>query len=327
MGDELASYGFIRPRCAADGLARALDAFVPRLASRCLPHTSNLEAFFVGAGLRARTESVVPFGIEMTEMDTMGATAARQRYGLGSGPVILYAGVLDEFQRIDLLLDAMAHLLLYEPYARLLFVVTIPQERHLASLRRQIDALGLGRTVVLTEPQTLDGVRALLPVADVAVVPRPQASGFPIKLLNYMAAQRPCVLFASSASKGLVHGENVFLATPDTGAGLGSAILEVLRDEPLRRRLAANGYDFVRRHHDRAVVARQVCLTYARTLGLTAPVKGPVPMTVPAVRVPSHVPALPVPPAANGVPREVRRETVLCHDMQETEEEACDVLV
>jgi glycosyltransferase involved in cell wall biosynthesis len=267
MGDELASYRFIRPRWLADGLARALDAFVPRLADRCVPHSSNLEEFFHRAGLSARTEPVVPFGIDVNEVGNGDGSAGRLRYGLGRGPVVLYAGVLDEFQRLDLLLEAMAHLLLYEPDVRLLVVVTIAQERHLAALRRKAAELGLDRHVVLTEPQSLDGVRELLRVADVAVVPRPRAPGFPIKLLNYMAARRPCVLFASSASAGLTHGDTVFLAAPDTGLALGEAILEVLRDEPLRRRLAENGYRFVHAHHDRSVIARKICAAYRQTIG------------------------------------------------------------
>jgi glycosyltransferase involved in cell wall biosynthesis len=295
MGDELASYRFIRPQWLAQGLARLLDAFVPRLADRCVPHSSNLEEFFRRAGLQARTEPVVPFGIDVNEMADAAnhdGAAGRLRYGLGRGPVVLYTGVLDQFQRLDLLLEAMSHLLLYEPAVRLLIVVTIAQERHLANLRRQITELGLDRHVVLTEPQCLDGVRELLPVADVAVVPRPRAPGFPIKLLNYMAARRPCVLFASSASQGLSHGDNAFLATPDTGLALGEALLTVLRDEPLRRRLAESGHQFVRAHHDRLVIARKVCDAYRRSLGLVTyprlhgdtlssrPVQPPVPSLV-----------------------------------------------
>jgi glycosyltransferase involved in cell wall biosynthesis len=267
MIDELASYRFIRPRWLADGLARALDAFVPRLANRCLPHSTNTEKFLHAAGLRARTEPIIPFGIDMTEARDGDGAAGRLRYGLGRGPVVLYAGVLDEFQRLDLLLEAMAHLLLYEPQARLLVVVTIAKERDLAALRQKAAELGLAKHLVLTEPQCLDGVRELLPVADVAVVPRPHVAGFPIKLLNYMAARRPSVLFASSASKGLVHGDNVLLAAPDTGLALGEAILEVLRDESLRRRLGENGYQFVRAHHDRLAIARKVCAACRRALG------------------------------------------------------------
>ena len=265
MGDELASYNFIRPRWVADGLARLLDGLVPRLANRCIPHSSNIQKFLFGMGLRRRTEPIVNFGIDVDRMARGDGTRIRRRYGLGSGPVILYSGVMDRFQRLDLLLEAMVMIKLYEPQAKLLFVVTIVNELHLASTRRRASELGLDDNVVFTDPQPLGSIGDCLMAGDVAVVPRPQASGFPIKLLNYMAARRPCVLYASSASRGLVHRDNVFLAAPNTGQALGEAILEVLRDDELRQHLARNGHRFVLQHHDRRMIAQQLCASYLRT--------------------------------------------------------------
>jgi hypothetical protein len=80
-----------------------------------------------------------------------------------------------------------------------------------------------------------------------------------------MAASRPSVLIASSGGY-LKDGEHARLAAEDTGASLGGAILEVLRDGELRERIAAGGHAFVRARHDRRVVARQVCDAYIRTL-------------------------------------------------------------
>ena len=266
MGDELASYGAIRPRWAADALAAALDAVVPRLASRCLPHSTNIARFFRGRGLGAVTEPVVNFGIELAGPAVVDRDAVRARYGLGAGPVVVYSGVLDRFQRIDLLLEAMAVVARAEPDARLLVVVTIPNPAHEAAVRDQARALGLADRVVLTPPQPLAGVRELLAAADVAVVPRPHAPGFPIKLLNYMDAGKPCVLFASSASAGLTDGATVLLAAPDTGPALGAAILRAVRDPALARGVGEAGEAFVRRKHDRTAVAREVVAAYHRLL-------------------------------------------------------------
>jgi len=268
MADELPSYRFIRPQWLARALARCLDAVVPRLSNRCLPHSTNMEQFFHGMGLGDHTEPVVPFGINLddAEEEDGGDNAyLRHQYGLGDGPVILYAGLLDRFQRLDLLLEAVREVSWYEPDVKLLVVVTIPNPEHLADLRRRAEEMGIGDRLVLTEPQPLDSVRRFLRTCDVAVVPRPRVPGFPIKLINYMAAARPCVLFASSGDR-LTHGENAVLASPDTGLALGEAILEVLRDDELRERIACNGQRFVREHHDRRLVARQVCAAYAKTL-------------------------------------------------------------
>jgi glycosyltransferase involved in cell wall biosynthesis len=266
MADELPTYRFIRPRWLAKVLARLLDAIVPRLVQRCIPHSANIDRFFREMGLGSRTEPIINFGIDVETMRGGNGASVRQRYSLGAGPVVLYAGVLDEFQRLDLLLEAMKTVLEYEPQSKLLLVVTIPQERHLAAVRRQAAQLGIAEHLILTDPQPLGAVRDCLAACDVAVVPRPRAPGFPIKSLNYLAAGKPCVLFASSASTGLRDGHNARLVTPDTSAALATGILEVLRDRRLRKRLAHNGHQFVREHHDRSAITHQIWSAYARTL-------------------------------------------------------------
>jgi glycosyltransferase involved in cell wall biosynthesis len=266
MADELPSYRFIRPDCLARGLAHVLDAVVPRLAHRCLPHSTNIERFFHGMGLRGRTEPVVNFGIDVDWVGGGDGEAVRERYGLGSGPVVLYTGVLDEFQRLDLLLAAVKVASRWEPQLKLLVGVTIPHAGHQARVRRQAEELGIAGQVVLTEPLPLAAIRDVLVAGDIAVVPRPGAPGFPIKLLNYMAAHRPCVLFASSATKGLTHGDNVLMAAPDTSEALGSAMVGLLADRELRQRLGRNGYRHVRQHHDRQTIARRVCDAYVHAI-------------------------------------------------------------
>ncbi len=266
MIDELPSYQFIRPPWLARALARVLDILVPRCGDRCLPHSTNLERFFHEQGLRSRTEPVVHFGVDLDWMARGDGKAIRQRYELGSGPVMLYTGVLDRFQRLDLLLEAMALVTWFVPQAKLLIVVTVPNPAHEAAVRAKAQELKIDRHVILTEPQPLAAVRDFLQVCDVAVAPRPQTPGFPIKLINYMAAAKPCVLFASSASGDLVDRENALLVKPDTSEALAYGIYDLLRNESLRRQLGKNGHRFVRRHHERSAVARQVCAAYGRAL-------------------------------------------------------------
>jgi len=273
MLDELPSYGVLRPKWAANLLARLLDSFVPRMANRCIPHSANMGKFFQDMGLGGRTEPVVPFGINLDEPISGSGRNVRARFGLGDRPIIMYSGLLDEFQRIDLLLDAMQVVRdgFGEPRAKLLIVQTLPNEKHAGNLRRRIAEMNLDEHVILTDPQPLAAVPEFLLASDVAVVPRPHVPGFPIKLLNYMAAARPCVMFASSATSGLVHGKNAYLAPEDTGRSLGAGILAVLRDQPLQKVLARGGNRFVRERHDRRLVADQLVRAYCRTIGRPAP--------------------------------------------------------
>jgi glycosyltransferase involved in cell wall biosynthesis len=289
MLDELPTYNFIRPRWVAENLGKLLDGFVPRIADRLMPHSANMEQFFRHMGLGSRTEPVLKIGINL-DAEVIGDPAeVRRGYGLTEGPVVLYAGVMDEFQRLDLLLEGMAVVARQEPRARLLMVVTVPNEKQMAGIRRKAEELGIAGHVVLSDPQSLAAMPLILRACDVAVVPRPQTPGFPMKMINYMAAHRACVLYASSAFSGLVHKHNCFLVSPDTGPALGEGILEVIHDPALQRHLAGNAFQFVRDHHDRRLTAEQVCTTFFRTLAMTG--RRP--------RFPAH-PAFARPAAAGG---------------------------
>jgi glycosyltransferase involved in cell wall biosynthesis len=265
MGNELASYGFFKSKRLAEALAWTLDRTVPRIGNRCIPHSVNLQEFLNARGLERRSEPVLNFGIDFENHPRGNRERLRRECGLGDEPIVMYSGVIDQFQRLDLLIRAMACVLKRLPRAKLLILANVPNAKHEAAIRDEAEHLDIGGSVILKAPSTMEKGLQLLSICDVAVVPRPQAPGFPIKLLNYMAAQRACVMYASSAS-ALAHGEHVWLAGEDTCESLGAAITRVLRDASLRTRIALGGHYFVRDRHDRRAVAAQLSQAYCRLL-------------------------------------------------------------
>jgi len=268
MGDELASYDFFRSKKVANGLAWVLDRTVPRIGNRCVPHSVNLQQFLLARGLAGRSEPVLNFGVDTQRQQHCNRDELRKHLGLGDEPIVLYSGVIDQFQRVDLLLGAMMHVLQRVPRAKLLLLSTIPNKKFERELHAEAARLGISGHVILEVPTDMERGLRLLPICDVAVVPRPCTPGFPIKLLNYMIAERACVVFASSTS-ALTHGENVWMAGKDTPESLGGAITRVLKDHNLRSRIAKGGNRFVREHHDRRQVAANLCSSYVRLLQQT----------------------------------------------------------
>jgi len=265
MSDELASYDFFTSKRLANALAWLLDRTVPRIGNRCIPHSVNLQEFLAARGLSDRSEPVMNFGIDFQNHPRGNRERLRRECGLTNEPVVLYSGVTDRFQRLDLLLGAMVPVIRRLPRAKLLILANIPNAGHEQAIRDEAERLGIAGSLILMCPTDMEMGLRLLSICDVAVVPRPSTPGFPIKLLNYMAAQRPCVIFASSSS-GVSHGEHVWLAAEDTAQSLGAAITRVLRDPVLRTRIARGGYHFVRERHDRRFVAAELCQAYCRLL-------------------------------------------------------------
>jgi glycosyltransferase involved in cell wall biosynthesis len=88
----------------------------------------------------------------------------------------------------------------------------------------------------------------LLAGADIAVNPRVDCDGIPVKLLNYMAASKPVVSFAGSAP-GLRHQETGWLVPDGDIDGFANGALALLDDREMAGRLGRNARRFVEAEH------------------------------------------------------------------------------
>jgi glycosyltransferase involved in cell wall biosynthesis len=144
--------------------------------------------------------------------------------------VVVYAGNLDGYQNLAYLLRAFARVRRSVPAARLRLLTHAGAERAVQVCLRQPG-------VEVIETASFAEVQGELARAAVLVSPREERCGFPMKLLNYMAAGKAIVATAESA-KGLDDGVTG-LCVGDGEAGFASAIVELLRDDERRRRLGA----------------------------------------------------------------------------------------
>ena len=76
-------------------------------------------------------------------------------------------------------------------------------------------------------------------LAHALVCPRSSWSGFPIKLINYMATGR-AIVAADGSAKGIVHGETGLTFRNGSAAGMAAALLRLYDDPALRQRLGEN---------------------------------------------------------------------------------------
>jgi 1,2-diacylglycerol 3-alpha-glucosyltransferase len=220
MEDELPAYGFIRPPALASGLARLLDTYVPRGADQVTVVSKELHVFLAARGVDPKRITVVPAGVNPEMFDGSDPTEVRERFGL------------DGLQRVDYLLRAMALVWEKIPEARLLMNVNIGAEADFARMKDQARELGIDGRITMVRSARLEELPAYLAAADVTVSPRPACPGFPVKLLNYMAARKPIVTFEGSA-KGLRHMETAYLAKDHDWANLAQGIVTLLEDRAM----------------------------------------------------------------------------------------------
>jgi 1,2-diacylglycerol 3-alpha-glucosyltransferase len=220
------------------------------VADRVIAISDELGRFLRGRGVRSDHLHVIPLGVDGSAFQDIAEgqrQALRARHGIDERPLVMYTGILDRFQRIDYLLHGMRIVVDRLPEARLLLVANVATAEDLQECRRMITALDLERHVDIVMHRSFTEIPLFLAAADVTVVPRPQCPGFPVKLLNYMAAGKPIVVFAGSA-KGLQHLHSALLVPDHDWQALGYGMLSLLQDPALAQTLGHNARRWANDH-------------------------------------------------------------------------------
>ena len=265
MGDELPSYNFFKPRIIAVWLARFLDCIVPRMADFIIAISKDLEGFLRKQRIPADRIQMIPLGVETKVFEGQDPLKVRNRYDMGREPLVLYTGTVDRFQRIDYLLKAMKIVCEKNDEAKLFIVANIASEADIQSCRKMVSDLGLQDHVKILPDQSFEEVPLFLAASDVTVLSRPDCPGFPVKLLNYMAAGKPTVLFEGS-SKGLQHQQHAMVVKDHDFQGMGEAILQVLEDRALAQRLGENANLYLKEKFSWERLSERIEKTYFEVL-------------------------------------------------------------
>lgn len=197
----------------------------------------------------------VPPGIDPDEVKGGDAEAARRRWSLGEGPWVLYTGNTDPYQDLPDLFEAVARM----STGGLLVVTGSP----LAPLRELAARVGLpAERLRLVSSQDFADTRDALAAATVGALPRTVCAGFPIKLLNLLAAGLP-VVAAQGAAQPL---EGVIPVPDHQPVALAGALASVLAEPDMAARLGEGGARAVRSRYAWPVVTRRLVDGYRSVL-------------------------------------------------------------
>lgn len=145
--------------------------------------------------------------------------------------VVVFVGVLTEYQGINLLMQAVPLVLQQMPDAKFL-IMGYPNED---VYRKRSEALGVGERVHFTGRIPYDQLSTYLSLGDVAISPKISTSEANQKLLVYMAMGLPTVVFDSRVNREILGDLGIYAKFGET-EGLAGSLVEILRD-PERRKL------------------------------------------------------------------------------------------
>lgn len=158
----------------------------------------------------------------------------RQRASLGipgERHVVVYLGLLADYQGTDALLQAAAQLLGRRADVHFL-IMGFPSVEHYQGMAR---ALGIADHVTFTGKIPYAHARDYLALGDIAVAPKLSATEGSGKILNYMAIGLPTVAFDTPVSREYL-GEYGFYAQPGDPTSLADALHAALSEPDSRQR-------------------------------------------------------------------------------------------
>lgn len=241
MADELPYYFLGCGRLAAAG--RVFDRALPRRADAVIAPHRALADYLVRCGCaRERVLVLAPPCDPSVFAEATPSSGAEP-------PPVLYTGNLDAYQNLDAMARIMQKVRAAHPEAR--FHVATPVRREVRGADR-----------VLFTPD-FESVRRVLSEDAVVACPRMSWSGYPIKLLNAMAAGRAVAAYRSVAYP-ITHLEDGYVVEDGDEEAFAEAIIRLLTDRPLRDRLGRNARETIRRRHDPAAYAQAIEELYAR---------------------------------------------------------------
>jgi glycosyltransferase involved in cell wall biosynthesis len=238
-----------------------------------------LKDLLVREGVPAEHMVVMPNGIDPRKFHPgISGEAVRRRYGLEGAVVLGFAGWFRHWHKLEMLLEVFREQQLDARGARLLL---IGDGEGALALRRYVEQHGLQRAVILTGPVPRRDIAEHVAALDLAVQPSATDYSCPVKIIEYLAMAKPVLAPDQPNMRELLqHERTALLFAPGDRAQLGAALLRLVSDPPLRRRLGGAGY--------RELLGRRLLWSAnaARTLALLAP---PAAQPAPASQAtPSH---------------------------------------
>jgi glycosyltransferase involved in cell wall biosynthesis len=172
--------------------------------------------------------------------------------------VVVFVGVLTEYQGIDLLLEAIPQVVQKVQHVKFV-IIGYPNEQ---LYREKARKLGVEPWTHFTGKISYEQVPRYLSLADVAVSPKISLTEANLKLFNYMAMGLPTVVFDTPINREILGHVGVYAKMGDVTA-LAEALIGVLTNQERSARLAELSRRKAADEHSWSGVARRLAEIYS----------------------------------------------------------------
>lgn len=229
LSGESLNHGFLRQKSLLHRIFVAIEGFINRSADGII--TSSGEGRReLGADFGISPEKIRTLidGVDIEIFKPGSRQQARQELGIAQDArVVVYLGLFNQYQGLDLLLEAIAIVRDQLPGVHFL-LMGFPDEEY----RRKAARMGIDAMITFTGRVPYGSAPLCLSAGDLAVSPklaRTEANG---KLFNYMACGLPTVAFESAVNREILAECGIY-ADYGSAASLAEQIVFALNDRDL----------------------------------------------------------------------------------------------
>jgi len=185
--------------------------------------------------------------------------AKRKELGISpAGPVIGVISMLEKVKGITYLLQAMPEIIKTFPDLTLLIV---GDGSEMGNLRSETNQLGVGKNVIFTGAR--HDIPEIFQVLDIYLLPS-LSEGLPMGFLEAMASGCPAIASNVGGIPGaVVHNESAILVSPGESKELAEALLALLKDELLRKKLSGNMQKLFHSLYSADIMTHKYCDLYS----------------------------------------------------------------
>jgi glycosyltransferase involved in cell wall biosynthesis len=231
LTDEVLAHSFTRRDSLQYRLLRRIESWVDRRADVVITSTGNAVDELVSSFQvpHDRVRSVTD-GVDVDQFQpSQNGQAIRDRYRITPGtPLIVYTGLLNFYQGIDLFLESLSVLKRNRRGYHALLVGYPNIEAYQAKAK----ALGIEDCTTFTGRIPFEEVPQLLAASDIAVSAKLPGSEGNVKLYTYLSSGLPTVVFDTPINREIIADTGVLV--PDVNASAFAEGLEQLLQSPNR---------------------------------------------------------------------------------------------
>jgi glycosyltransferase involved in cell wall biosynthesis len=216
-----------------------------RKADRLIAVSQSAAHFSQSLGFPEKRITVVPNGVDLACFnEKIDASLMRKELGICDEPLVVTASRLIKRKNPELLISAFARVLKVVPNAKLVIAGSGREEDNLS---RQIRSLNITNSVFMVGGLAKEKVAQLMAAADVFVLPSKMES-FGLSLLEASAAGVPVVCSnAGGVPEVFQDGFNALLYPPGDDDTMAKAIICLIHDEELAKKISTNAMETARR--------------------------------------------------------------------------------